>query len=87
MCYHVELTATAKKELQKLDHHTAALITGWMRKNLEGCSDPRLHGKCLTANHSGQWRYRIGDYRLIAEILEDRVVILIFNVGHRRNIY
>lgn len=48
---------------------------------------PRLHGKGLTANRSGQWRYRIGDYRLIADIQDDIVVILIVTVGHRRDVY
>ena len=46
-----------------------------------------LHGKGLTANRSGQWRYRVGDYRLLAEIQDDKVLILVLNVGHRRDIY
>lgn len=87
MTYHVEFTKEAFKSLKKLDKYTAALITGWIRKNLEGCSDPRAHGKGLTANRSGQWRYRVGDYRLLAEIQDDKVIILIVNVGHRREIY
>ncbi|WP_414712334.1 MULTISPECIES: type II toxin-antitoxin system RelE family toxin [unclassified Sphaerochaeta] len=45
------------------------------------------HGKSLAADRSGQGRYRIGDYRLIAEILHDRVVILILHVGHRKDVY
>ncbi|MCQ2082622.1 MAG: type II toxin-antitoxin system RelE/ParE family toxin [Lachnospiraceae bacterium] len=75
------------KNDKKLDKPTAALITGWIRKNLEGCGDPRIHGKCLTANKSGQWRYRVGDYRIIADINDDTVVILILNIGHRSNVY
>lgn len=85
--YHVEFTKSALKELKKLDKPTAALITGWIRKNLEGCEDPRIHGKGLTANRSGQWRYRVGDYRIIADINDDTVIILILNVGHRNNVY
>ena len=87
MMYRVEFTDPAKKQLKKLDKHTAALIVGWIRKNLEGCTNPRIHGKGLTANRSGQWRYRVGDYRLIAEIEDDKIVILILNIGHRRDIY
>lgn len=87
MIFSVEYTQQAVKELKKLDKHTRALIFSWIEKNLVGCEDPRIHGKDLTANRSGQWRYRIGDYRLIAEILGDKVVILILNVGHRRDIY
>ena len=87
MKYKVEFTQTALKDLKKLDRHTAALILGWVRKNLENCENPRLHGKPLTANRSGQWRYRVGDYRLLAEIEDDKIIILILNVGHRRDIY
>lgn len=87
MTYHVEFTASALRQLKKMDRHTAAMILGWVRKNLEGCENPRQHGKGLTANRSGQWRYRIGDYRLIAEIQEDRIVILILSIGHRSDIY
>lgn len=87
MNYKVEFSKAALKELKKLDKQTAAMILGWVRKNLEGCSDPRQHGKGLTANRSGQWRYRIGDYRLLADIQDNKIVILILHVGHRSEIY
>ncbi len=87
MKYKVEFTQRALKDLKKLDRPTAALILGWIRKNLENCENPRLHGKGLTANKSGQWRYRVGDYRLLAEISDNTITILILNVGHRREIY
>ena len=87
MKYRVEFAKAALRELKKLDPQTARLILGWIKKNLEGCSDPRQHGKGLTANRSGQWRYRVGDYRLLAEIQDDKIVILILHVGHRSEIY
>ena len=87
MKYKVEFTQRALKDLKKLDRHTAALILGWIRKNLENCENPRFFGKALTANRSGQWRYRVGDYRLLAEIRDDKIIILILNIGHRREIY
>ena len=87
MKYKVEFTDRALKDLKKLDRHTAALILGWVRKNLEGCENPRLHGKGLTANRSGEWRYRIGDYRLLATISDNTITILVLNIGHRREIY
>ena len=87
MTYHVEFTARALKELKKLDKQTAALILGWIRKNLEGCDNPRAHGKGLTANRSGEWRYRVGDYRLLAEIQDGKLVILMLTAGHRSEIY
>jgi len=85
--YHVVFTNEAKNELKKLDRYTAMLLTAWVRKNLEGCSDPRQHGKGLTANRGGQWRYRVGDYRLVAEINDNTIIILILTVGHRRDVY
>lgn len=85
--YTVEFSKRALKDLKKLDRFTAALILGWIRKNLDNCENPRLHGKGLTANHSGKWRYRIGDYRLIAQIQDEKILILVLNVGHRRDVY
>lgn len=84
--YRVKFTEKALKALKKLDRYTALLITAWIRKNLEGCTNPRQHGKGLVEDKGGQWRYRVGDYRLLAEIQDDRI-ILILNVGHRRKIY
>ena len=87
MKYSVEYTKGAIKDLKKLDKYTQTLILGWIEKNLIGCENPRALGKGLTANRSGQWRYRIGDYRLITEIYDDKIVILVLNVGHRREVY
>ncbi|MBR5348614.1 MAG: type II toxin-antitoxin system RelE/ParE family toxin [Lachnospiraceae bacterium] len=87
MRYSVEFTEKAKKQLAKLDKHIARLIISWLYKNLQNCEDPRAHGKCLTANRSGQWRYRVGDYRLLADIQDEKVIILILALGHRSEIY
>lgn len=87
MKYKVQFTKRAMKDLKKLDRNTSALILGWVRKNLENCENPRLHGKGLTANRSGQWRYHVGDYRLLAEIEDNIITILILNIGHRSDIY
>lgn len=87
MTFEVEFTEQAIKELKKMDKQDAALITGWIRKNLQGCSNPRQQGKALTANHSGEWRYRVGNYRLLAEIQDEKVIILILTIGHRSKIY
>ncbi len=87
MIYHVEFTTQALKGLKKLDKPAASLITGWIKKNIEGCENPRIHGKALAADKAGQWRYRVGDYRILALIRDDVVTILIINIGHRRDIY
>lgn len=87
MGFKVAFTKEALKSLKKLDKGIARLITSWIRKNLKGCTDPRAHGKGLVANRSGQWRYRIGDYRLLCEIQDEQILILILEIGHRREIY
>lgn len=87
MGYSVEYTPQAVQELKKLDRHIKALIVSWIEKNLVGCENPHIRGKGLSANRSGLWRYRIGDYRLISEIMDDKIVILIISVGHRRDVY
>ena len=73
--------------LNRLDNHISLRITGWIREHLEGSENPRVYGKALTGNWSGYWSYRVGDYRLIADIRDDRVLILITEIGHRREIY
>ncbi len=87
MSFRVETTPRFDREFKKLDRYTQLIIKGWMVKNLIGVDDPRLHGKALTANRSGQWRCRIGDHRLICQIEDDRLVILALTVGHRREVY
>lgn len=87
MSYSVEYAPKAVKELKKLDKQTRALIIGWIEKNLVNCENPRQHGKGLTSNRKGQWRYRIGDYRVIADIQDEKVVVLVVAVGHRSDIY
>ncbi len=87
MSYRVETTKRFDKEFKKLDRYTQMIIKSWIDKNLVNCENPRAHGKGLTSNRSGQWRYRIGDYRIICEIVDDRLVILALSVGHRSDIY
>ena len=85
--YSVEYTAQAEKELSKLDEQTSAIIYKWIEKNLEGCENPRQYGKALHGNLRGKWRYRVGDYRIISEIQDEKIVILIVDVAHRNKVY
>ncbi|MCR4667975.1 MAG: type II toxin-antitoxin system RelE/ParE family toxin [Clostridia bacterium] len=87
MSYKVETTARFDREFKKLDLYTQKMIKAWIGKNLVNCPDPRAHGKGLAGNLGGQWRYRIGDYRLICQIEDERLVILALSVGHRSDIY
>ena len=87
MKYKIVFTERATKQLKKMDKYTSSLIIGWLEKNIDGCENPRIHGKGLTENKSGQWRYRIGDYRAICEIIDNEIIVLVLEVGHRREIY
>lgn len=87
MKYSIETTSRFDREFKKLDNYTQRMIKAWIDKHLIDCVNPRQHGKSLTANRSGQWRYRIGDYRLICFIEDDKLIITALNIGHRREIY
>lgn len=87
MMYQVEYLPSVYETLEKMDKFTKRIILEWIEKNLVGCSNPRLHGKALSANRAGQWRYRVGDYRIIAKIEDNKLIILVIAIGHRREIY
>ncbi|MDO5689404.1 MAG: type II toxin-antitoxin system RelE/ParE family toxin [Tissierellia bacterium] len=85
--YTVVISEIAVKQLKKLDKSIAKIIVHWIEKNLEDCEDPRLKGKPLKGDRGSQWRYRVGNYRLIAEIKDKKLIILIISIGHRKEIY
>lgn len=87
MAYRVVYSDVALKSLKKLDRPVAALIIGYIDKNLEGCTDPRTLGKPLSNNHRGKWRYRVGDYRILALIEDETVQITVIQIGHRSIVY
>lgn len=85
--YRVELTGRARKQLQKMDRFNARILARWIKNNLDGCANPRAFGKALTANHSGEWRYLVGTYRILALIHDDTITIEVFSIGRRDKIY
>ena len=87
MSYDVRFTERADRELRKLDMPQRAQMMAWIKRNLIDCEDPRRTGHALTGDFSGLWRYRVGDYRIVAEIHDIELVILVVEVGHRRNVY
>jgi len=87
MKYQVLYLPEVLKTLKKMDGYTSRIILSWIDKNLVGCENPRAHGKPLTAERKGQWRYRVGDYRIIAKIEDDRLVILLITIAHRKVVY
>ncbi len=82
MTYQVRTTKKFDKSFKKLDRQSQKLIKNWMDGNLIGCQNPRFYGKALTGNFKGVWRYRIGAYRLLAKIGEDKLIIFFVD---RRN--
>ena len=85
--YHVEFSKNAEKQFGKLDSYTRRIVISWIYKNLEGCDDPRDKGKPLKGDKKDQWRYRIGDYRIIVKIEDNKLIIIIIKIGHRRDVY
>ncbi len=87
MRYKAELTYRVNKLLDKMDPQVSRRIREWINDNLDYCENPRLYGKALHGNLAGNWSYRVGDYRIIADIQDDKIIILVTDVGHRREIY
>jgi len=87
MTWELRFSPRAAKQLGKLDRHQAALIIGWLEKNVQGCEDPRAHGKVISHGRSDQWRYRIGDYRVLCDTQDSVLVVLALEVGHRSTVY
>ena len=85
--YALVYSKEALKDLKKLDNSVARVIYAWLKKNIDGCSDPRIHGKGLTANRSGQWRYRVGNHRIACKIEDDKVIVLVMTIGHRSAVH
>ena len=85
--FRVKFSEHVVKELKKLDKPTLRVIKNWVIKNLVDTTDPRLHGKPLTGNLKGVWRYRVGDYRLFAETHDNELIIFLFEIAHRREVY
>lgn len=87
MAYSVVFSKESERALARLDNSVRALVVKWLAKHLDGCENPRATGKPLSNNLSGFWRYRVGDYRIIAEIRDDELVILVIALEHRSVAY
>ena len=87
MTYRLVVSDKVKKQLKKMDKHVRLMLAKDMKKHLDGVENPRQMGKALTGQFKGLWRYRIGNYRVICDIIDDDLVILVIEVGHRKDIY
>jgi len=83
--YAVEWSKRSEKQLAKLDRPVAKTLVRFMNERVHGSRDPRHIGKQLT--DSNFWRYRVGDYRILCEIEDQRLIVLVVELGHRREVY
>ena len=88
MAWRIELDDAAKKDLAKLDKPVAKRITAFIRERLAVLDDPRSIGDALKGSRLGElWKYRVGDYRIIAYIEDGALKILVVKIGNRREVY
>jgi mRNA interferase RelE/StbE len=80
-------TEKALKQLRKLGHEPARMIVAFLREKVAGDEDPRRFGKQLKGELGEFWRYRVDDFRIICQIEDDQMVVLVVKVGHRKNVY
>ncbi len=86
MAWNLEVTDDARKQLRKIDQQTADRITRAMIE-VARLENPRVRGHALTGNLIGLWRFRVGDWRVIVRIENEKLVIVVIDVGHRSKVY
>jgi len=87
LAWTVEISDVAERQLRKLDGPVQRRILDWLNDRTEGCKNPRHFGEPLKGDRAGFWRYRIGDYRVLCDIQDEHVVVLVLTIGHRRQVY
>ena len=87
MAWAIEYTDTALRQLGKLDRQSARRIVDYLETRVVASGDPRSVGKALTGPLGGLWRYRIGDHRVICEIVDSALRVLVVRMGDRKEVY
>jgi mRNA interferase RelE/StbE len=87
MAWRVEISPTAQKQLGQLDKPVGRRVLKFLHERVERLEDPRQLGERLQGTLSQFWKYRVGDYRLICSLENDRLVVLVLRIGHRREVY
>ena len=87
MNYSVKYKKSVQKKLAKFDASVRSRLKTWIETNLEGCENPRAKGRALEGNLSGLWRYQVGNWRIVAQIQDDKVVILVVKIDKREKVY
>ena len=87
MAWTIEFLPAAAKELKALDRTVARRIVRTLEERVATLNDPRELGAALIGDHAGYWRWRIGDYRMVARTGDERATVLVVRVAHRREVY
>ena len=87
MAWTINYADSAKQQLRKLDKQTAKTILDYLEQRVANLDNPRNSGKALTGPLGGLWRYRIMDYRIICEIQDGALCILVVTIGNRKSVY
>jgi mRNA interferase RelE/StbE len=87
LAWTIEITRTAEKQIAKLDRQAQETIVRFLRQRLARSENPRQWGKPLQGEKRGLWRYRVGDYRVICDIQDGRITVIVLQVGHRKDVY
>ena len=87
MTWTVEFDEVAAKELRKLDRQTQREILSYFRQRITTNENPRRFGKPLSRELAGLWRYGVGDYRMICNIEDNKLIVLVVRVAHRKGVY
>ena len=87
MAWKVEIARTAQRQIAKLDRTAQVSILKFLRERVAATDNPRQFGKPLRGEKRGLWRYRVGDFRLICDIQDERITVLVLELGNRKDIY
>jgi mRNA interferase RelE/StbE len=87
LAWTIKYTDTARKQLKKIDRQIARRILDFMDERVASADDPRQTGKALTGPLGNFWRYRVGDYRIICDIQDGELCVLVVEIGNRKEIY
>ncbi len=87
MNWKIEFDSDVEKDLRKLGHSAQQRIIKYLKEKIIPVENPRAFGKSLSGDLGGIWRYRVGDYRILAKIEDENFIILVVHVGHRKNVY
>ena len=85
--WRVEITRDAEKQIKKLNRAAQESIIRFLRERISATGNPRQWGKPLPGDKGGLWRYRVGDYRLICTLEDERLTVLVLQIGHRKEVY